>query len=322
MLNPKPKGYLLGAVAAASYGTNPLFALPLYGAGMNPDSVLLFRYLLALPILGLMLTLRGHSLRVRPRQAVALGGLGLLMAVSSLTLFLSYNYMAAGIASTLLFVYPILVAVLMALLFGERLSLRTLLCIAAAVGGIALLYKGEEGATLDTTGTLLVFASALSYAIYIVGVNRPGLQDVATLKVTFYVLMAGLLLFGGRLCGGAPLTLPSTWWEWGCCLALALFPTAISFLCTTAAIQYIGSTPTAILGALEPVTAVLLGMAFFGERLSLREFFGLVAIVTAVTFVVGSGVQNREHAAHPHTLPAYLMRLRKLFPRLRPRKRV
>lgn len=305
-MNAKAKGYLLGTVAAASYGMNPLFALPLYEHGMNPDSVLFFRYLLALPVLGLMIRARGRSFRLRRGEAPLLALFGLLFALSSLTLFQSYGYMDAGIASTLLFVYPILVAVIMAVFFRERLSAATAVCILTALLGIGLLYKGSDGATLSTTGTLLVMASALSYAVYIVGINRTRLKDVATVQVTFYVLLSGLSLFVVRLCSGAGLQVPDRWYLWGNLIALGVIPTAISLLCTTAAIQYIGSTPTAILGALEPVTALVFGVAVFGERLTPRDLAGILLILGAVGLVIaGSSV---GHA---------LVRLRKMFPKLR-----
>lgn len=299
---------MLASVAAATYGMNPLFALPLYAGGMNADSVLLLRYLLAIPLLGAMIVARGRSFRISLRQGLRLAVLGLVVAFSSLGLFLSYNYMDAGIASSLLFVYPIMVAVIMTCMYGERLSPVTMVCIAMALGGIALLYKSEGDATLSFTGTMLVMLSALSYAIYIVAVNRSGLDNIPTLTLTFYVLLFGVLLFVGRIACGSELTLPPAdrWWLWGCVVALAVFPTAISFLCTTAAIQYIGSTPTAILGALEPVTAVFFGVLVFGETLTLRIIIGLVMIIVAVTFVV----------AGPE-LPARLTRIRRLFPRLR-----
>ena len=241
-MNTKAKGYLLGAVAAATYGMNPLFALPLYKEGMDPDSVLFFRYLFAIPLVGAMLRVRrGWDFGLRARQIPALVVLGLLLSLSSLALFLSYNYMDAGIASTLLFVYPIMVALIMAVGFHERLTLQTALCILLAVAGIGLLYRAGDGATLSLTGTLLVMTSSLSYAIYIVGVNRPSLRELPTLKVTFYVLLFGLSLFLVRLDFGSAVTLPGRWYLWGNLVALALFPTAISFLCTTSAIQYIGS---------------------------------------------------------------------------------
>lgn len=304
-MNAKAKGYILGSIAAASYGMNPLFALPLYKAGMDPDSVLFFRYLFAIPLLGIMIKARGRSFKIQRKETFPLIIMGLLVALSSLTLFLSYNYMAAGIASTLLFVYPIMVALIMAMVFKEKLALQTIVCMLLALGGIGLLYKSEDGSTLSLIGTLLVFASSLSYAIYIVSINQTSLKNVATLKVTFYVLLFGLSLFVARLLYSGVLNTPDQWYLWANLLALAVFPTAISFLCTTGAIQYIGSTPTAILGALEPVTAIFFGIAVFGESLTVRESFGLVMIIVAVTFVIAGG-----------NITSQLVRFRKLFPRL------
>lgn len=304
-MNVKAKGYILGIIAAATYGMNPLFALPLYKAGMDPDSVLFFRYLFAIPVLGIMIKARGRNFRLQRKEILPLMIMGILVACSSLALFQSYNYMGVGIASTLLFVYPIMVALIMAFAFKEKLTLQTMLCILLALAGIGLLYKSGDGTTLSLTGVVLVMVSALSYAIYIVGVNRPMLRDIATLKLTFYVLLFGMVLFLVRVDFGKSLHMVDTWYLWGNLLALAVFPTAISFLCTTQAIQYIGSTLTAILGALEPLTAVFFGVVVFGESLTMRVGCGILLIIFAVTIIIaGSNVT------------AYLIRFRKLFPRL------
>lgn len=305
IMNVKAKGYILGAVAAATYGMNPLFALPLYKAGMNPDSVLFFRYLFAIPVLGMMIVARGRSFKLKRKEVLPLIIMGLLVALSSLALFQSYNYMDVGIASTLLFVYPILVALIMWIAFKEKLTLPTVLCILLALGGIGLLYKSGDGSTLNLTGIILVMISALSYAIYIVGVNQSTLKNLATLSLTFYVLLFGLVLFLVRVDFGQSLRVAETWYLWGNLIALAIFPTAISFLCTTQAIQYIGSTPTAILGALEPLTAVFFGVVVFGESLTLRLSCGMLMIILAVTLIIAGG-----------NITIYLVRFRKLFPRL------
>lgn len=192
----------------------------------------------------------------------------------------------------------------------EALPLQTVFCIFLALSGIALLYQSGDGTTLNLIGVSLVIASALSYAIYIVGVNRPILKDVATLKVTFYILLFGLSLFLIRVDFGQSLQIVDKWYLWGNLLALAVFPTAISFLCTTQAIQYIGSTPTAILGALEPVTAVFFGVTIFGETLTPRLGCGIILIILAVTFIIAGS-----------NITTYLVRFRKLFPRLPIKKR-
>ena len=306
LLSRKAKGYIIGAIAAASYGTNPLFALPLYDDGMNPDSVLFFRYLLALPVMGIMLLVRRgkEEFATTGKSLAQLAVMGLMMALSSLALFMSYGFMDAGIASTLLFVYPIMVALIMAGCFHEKLSLTTGICIVTALSGIALLYKSSDGTTLSLTGTLLVMASSLTYAIYIVGVNQTQLRNLPTLKVIFYVLLFGMSVFLIRFFTGSPFMIPSGPLLWLDLLGLALIPTAVSFVCTTSAIQLIGPTPTAILGALEPLTAVIIGVLVFGETITLRIAIGILLIVFAVSLVVAGGNITR-HLTH----------IRKLFPR-------
>ena len=252
-----------------------------------------------------MLIARGRHFRLEKRQLLPLIVLGWLLALSSLALFESYHYMAAGIASTLLFVYPIMVALIMTLCFREKLTKLTILCIVIALCGIGLLYQGDDGDTLSLIGVLLVMVSSLCYAIYIVAVNRPFLQGIATLKLTFYTLLFGVSLFIFRVDFGQSLQYPTHWYLWGSAICLAIFPTAISFLCTTQAIQCIGATPTAILGALEPLTAVFFGITIFGEAMTPRLALGILLIILAVTLIIAGS-----------TVTAHLLRLRKLFPRL------
>ena len=305
MVSEKVKGYALGIVAAATYGMNPLFALPLYEGGMDAGSVLFFRYLLALPVLGAMIRWRGRGFSVNGKSAVMLAAMGILMALSSLWLFLSYNYMDAGIASSLLFVYPIMVAVIMGCVFHEKLGWVTALSIVMALGGIGLLYQGDGNATLSVKGTLMVFASSLAYAVYLVYVSRSGLNHMPTVKVTFYVLLFGWMLFAVYVPLNGGLRFPSSGWLWVNVVSLAVFPTAVSLLCTTRAIQYIGSTPTAILGALEPVTAVFFGVTVFGEPFTARICTGLLLIIAGVTMVIASSTIHRQ-----------LLRLRRLWTRV------
>lgn len=286
MLGERSRGYLLGAIAAASYGLNPLFALPLYGAGMGADSVLFYRYVLAVVMLGALMLFRRQSFALRRRDIAPLMVMGILFSASSLLLFESYNLMDAGIASTILFVYPVMVAVIMAVGFHERVTVVTILSIVLACTGISLLYKGGDGTTLNLTGVVLVFLSALSYAIYIVGINRSSLRDLPTEKLTFYALVFGSLVYVVRLRGCVdlqPIPSPVLWIN---AFSLALFPTIISLVTMAGAIRRIGSTPTAILGALEPVTALFFGVVVFGEAFTLRIGVGVVLILTAVTLII------------------------------------
>ena len=287
MTNNKTKGFILGAIAAASYGMNPLFTLPLYSAGMSVDTVLFYRYSLAVIVLGIMMKFQKQSFAIKRVDVLPLCIMGLLFAFSSLFLFMSYNYMDAGIASTILFVYPVLVAILMAVVFKEKVSPITMFSIALAFVGISMLCKSPGGQTLSLVGITFVFLSSLSYAIYIVGVNRSSLKDMPIAKLTFYVLLFGLSVYVVRLQFCTELQVIPTPMLWINAVSLAVFPTVISLVTMTKAIHYIGSTPTAILGALEPVTALFFGVLVFGEQLTPRIILGILMVITAVTLIIG-----------------------------------
>jgi putative membrane protein len=287
MTNNKTKGFILGAIAAASYGMNPLFTLPLYSAGMSVDTVLFYRYSLAVIVLGIMMKFQKQSFAIKRVDVLPLCIMGLLFAFSSLFLFMSYNYMDAGIASTILFVYPVLVAIIMAVVFKEKVSPITMFSIALAFVGISMLCKSPGGQTLSLVGITFVFLSSLSYAIYIVGVNRSSLKDMPIAKLTFYVLLFGLSVYVVRLLFCTELQVIPTPMLWINAVSLAVFPTVISLVTMTKAIHYIGSTPTAILGALEPVTALFFGVLVFGEQLTPRIILGILMVITAVTLIIG-----------------------------------
>lgn len=302
--NIKLKGYALAALAAASYGTNPVFAVPLYKDGMNPVSVLLFRYGLCLPILALMLITRGHSIALKKEEILPAGILGILMAVSSLTLFQSYNYMNSGVASTLLFIYPVLVALLMTLIYHERFRVTTGICLILMASGLMLMLRTNGDISLSPQGLLLVFISSLTYALYLVmtNVNRK-IQQIPTLRLLFWQFLFGSSLFIFVICLGSPLILPAHSWGWINLAALALLPSVISLGFTTEAIHCIGSTPTAIFGALEPLTAVVLSVLILHQTMLPREIAGGILIMLATTLIV---------IADP--IDKVLTRMRKMFP--------
>lgn len=271
----KLKGYVLAALAAATYGTNPAFAVPLYEQGMNPTSVLIFRYLLSLPILLAMMAWRGQSLRLRRDEVMPAAVLGILMGLSSLGLFESYNYMNAGVASTLLFMYPVMVAVMMSFFFHERFRITTGLCLIVMGVGLVMLMRTDSGGGFSLVGFLFVFLSSLTYALYLVMTNVSGkAKRIPTVKLLFYQLLSGTLVFMAMLAGGEALVCPSGFAGWGNVTALSILPTALSLTCTTIAIHCIGSTPTAIFGALEPMTAVVLSVVFLGQTLAMNEIVG------------------------------------------------
>ncbi len=283
----KHKGIICGILAAICYGTNPLGALPLYEEGVNTSSVLFLRFSIATLILGVVMIANRKSFTVTRGELTTMASLGALMAVSSLTYYQSFRYMDAGIASTILFVYPVMVAVIMATFFREKVTATTITSIVLALTGIGLLYRGDAGISLSMTGVMLVMVSSLTYAVYIVIVNQSEIR-MSIVKLTFYVLLiCAMCLFAYSFTSSdLHLMLPPSPRAWFFACWLGLVPTVLSLLFMTIAVHEVGATPTAILGALEPLTAVAIGVMMFGEAFTFRLCVGIVLILAAVLLIV------------------------------------
>ncbi len=282
----KVKGFAAGIIAAVCYGTNPLGTLELYGDGFSSGSVLIHRYLLAVAMFAVVMLWKRESFKIKVGHAIRLAVLGAMFSLSSCTLYLSFHYMAAGIASTLLFVYPIMTAVLMTVFFHEKLTWTTTIAILLAVSGVGLLYQGDGNEKLSTAGFALVMVSSLLYALYIISVNRVHME-MSNIKFTFWILVFGCLtMVVFSLISGESFQLLETPKQWVCAAQLALLPTVLSLFFMTISINLVGSTPAAIMGALEPVTAVIIGVFVFGESFSLQLGVGIIAILAGVTLII------------------------------------
>lgn len=285
--NMKHKGFVCGILAAICYGTNPFGALPLYAEGVNTSSVLFYRFSMAVLMLGLMLMVQRKSFLVTRGELKTLASLGVLFAASSITYYQSFRFMDAGIASTILFVYPVMVAVIMAAFFREKVTATTVSAIVLALTGIGLLYKGDGGVSLSAMGVLLVMVSSLTYAVYIVVVNQSSIR-MSSLKLTFYVLLICWLSLWAYSLSSPELSLmlPPSPRAWFFACWLGLVPTVLSLVLMTVAVHEVGATPTAIMGALEPLTAVVIGVLVFQEVLTLRLVVGIILILSAVLLIV------------------------------------
>lgn len=288
MKNKSIKGYINGVLASISYGTNPLFALPMYKAGLGVNSVLFYRYFFAVLIYGLWIKFaKKSSFKITFKEGVCLFILAVLFSLSSLLLFDSFNYMEAGLACTILFVYPVIVAIISSLFFKEKITLKIIVSIFLTTIGILFLYNGKPDEGLNLKGVLSVLLSALSYALYIIGVkNIKIVKHIKYDKLSFYIMFFGLFvyIFNLRFCSLLePLNSPSTII---CALMMSLIPTVISIETINVAIKLIGSTKTAILGALEPLTALFFGVVIFDETLTLRIMLGVALILFGVILIV------------------------------------
>ena len=287
------KGYINAIIAAVSYGTNPLFALPMYSHGFGVNSVLFYRYLFAVLLYGLWIKLyKKISLKITLEEFFALLVFGIIFALSSLLLFASFKYMDSGLACTILFVYPIMIALISKIFYNEHLPGVIWFALLLTVGGVALLYGGSINGQISPRGLIYVILSALTDAVYMVGIKHNKiLKQIKPDKISFYVMLFGLSVFIWNLKFCTELQPINNWLVLVCALMLAIFPTIISLETITFGIKFIGATKTAIIGALEPLTALFFGVLFFHEIITLKIFLGIIMILTGVIAVI----LNKKH---------------------------
>lgn len=281
-------GYLAGFIAGVSYGTNPLFAKPLLESGVPVLVMLLFRYGISAAILAIWMLAKREQFRVKGNEIALLVLLGILFAFSSLFLFFSYEFIPSGLATTLVYLYPVFVALIMVFLRFYP-SWQTWLSIIATFGGILLLSSPSTRASIRIPGIILAVASALSYAFYLVIVNRSKrIKNVSEHTLTLYALLTGAFLFAAirTLQGGSITEGINTASDWGNLIGLAIVPTMISLLTLAVSSRYIGPTKTSILGVFEPLTAILIGTLLFGESLTMKMGIGVAVCISAVVFMV------------------------------------
>ena len=282
-------GYPAGIITGVTYGLNPLFAVPLMNKGAAIESILFFRYLFAVVLLGAFLLLTKQSFRINAKQAGVLLVLGLLYTSSSLFLFEAYNYIASGLATTLIFLYPVLVAIIMVFLRVVP-SWPVWMAIAATFGGVLVMtQQGSGGEAIDPIGVALSLGSALVYALFIVVINRSkAIAEISNTLLTFYALTVGAVVFLGKIAFSdtaitAGITSGSDWLN---LVGLALLPTIVSTATLAIATRNIGATKASVLGVFEPITAILVGTLMFGEPLTTNIVVGIGIAIVAVTFMI------------------------------------
>ena len=281
-------GYPAGIITGITYGLNPLFAKPLMNAGASTEAILLFRYGIAVILLGAYLLLKKENFRITLKQAGVLLSLGLLYTASSTFLFEAYKYIASGLATTLVFLFPAMVAIIMVFLKVVP-SWPVWLSIAATFAGVMIMTGGAGTETVNPLGVWFSIASAFVYALFIVIINRSKvISSIPNSLLTFYALLTGTFFFIGRcLFSGADLTAGlDGGMAWCNLIGLAILPTIVSTASLAVATRNIGATKASVLGVFEPITAILVGTLVFGEALTPNIIAGILISIVAVTFMI------------------------------------
>ena len=275
------KGYLCAFISAFTYGLIPLFMIPIKKEeSFSVDATLFYRFLIASGAIVFFLFYQKEKLRISFREGLIMSLLGILYALSAEFLFLAYDYLSPGIASTIFFSYPIIVALVLILFYKEKLTIPTLLSLLLVVVGVGVLSI-KKGEALNYIGLGISLLGALVYALYILIVNKVRIES-SGVKISFYSMLFSSLYFLVKSLLLRESISISSWALAGDLTLFAIITTSLSLVTLVYAVRYIGSTPTAIMGAFEPIVAVLISVGLFGEQLTPSLVIGGMVIITGV----------------------------------------
>ncbi len=294
----KFKGFLYGIVASSTFGLLPLFTLPVMGEGLTTFSILSYRMLFASILVAVLMLIGRVSFATNLKELRWFAVLGFLYYGSAALLFQAYGGMASGLATTLHFMYPVSVTLIMALVYKQRPSVVTICAIILSLVGVALLCLRESSTGVSSLlSILLVLLSGVCYAVYLVLVSTVRrINQQNSQKLTFYVLMfSGAFFMLSALQGGGLQIIPSA--SAGINLLLmATLPTLLSNLALVRSVKNIGSTLTSVLGAMEPLTAIIVGILVFDESLRGLMIVGIILILVSVSLIVLSPLLDKRIA--------------------------
>lgn len=261
--------------------------------GVDSGTLVLLRYGFATVMLAILLPIFGISFSITKKQFAAFAAFGLFSGgVTSWFLSQSYLYMFAGIATMFHFSYPIFVAVLMSVIYKEKLSRKTVAAIIAAVLGMALMadIKGD----FSPVGTIFALISGLTLAIYIIAAKKSAFSVLHPMKIVFYSSLVSTIFLAATQLAGRNINLPSNTSDWVRIVVISLLCTVASHSLLAYGIQKLGATTGAIISMSEPLVSVAAGAVIINEIPSARVQAGCALVLAALVVLILSNSKKEK----------------------------
>ena len=283
------KGVIYAVISSTTFGLIPLFTVPLLQGGVSSQTLLFYRFLFATLMMIAVVWIKKIDVKLGFNQLRVVFGLSMLYALTAILLIESYKDIPSGIATTIHFLYPLAVTLIMSWFYGEQTSTITYIALSVSIIGVLLLAWGSHDGGNFRIGVLLALGTVVTYALYIVGVMKSRASKIDSIILTLYVLLVCTMLFFLYAMTTSGIEPIHGYIEWRDLIMVALLCTVISDYTLVLAIKKIGSTMTSILGSMEPMTAVVVGVVYFGERFDMVSIAGVILIIIAVVMVIVQG---------------------------------
>jgi drug/metabolite transporter (DMT)-like permease len=275
------KGKLYLISSAIIYGILPFLTSVAYRGGVNGITLTFLRSVMSLPLLFTVIKANGHTLKVSARQLEKITVLAVFGGVMPLlTLYMSYNYISTGLASTLHFIYPLIIILSSAVIYHQRPSRRILSAVVFVTVGIFMF--ADINTVSNKIGIVLAVLSGVFYSFYVIYIDRSGLDKMDFIVLTFYVsLIMSIALFVFALISGklsfdmSPLA-----WSFSAVISLAANLGAMPLF--QLGVRLEGAEAAGILSTVEPITSVALGALLLGESVGAEQIMGGAMILLGV----------------------------------------
>jgi drug/metabolite transporter (DMT)-like permease len=274
------RGLTLVALSTVAYGILPILGKVAYGAGVAVMPLLAWRYVVAAAFL--------LALERGPRpplgERVRLWAIGSVFVVNSIAYFRALERIPASVTALVLYTYPVIVALLAALVGVERLTGRAVLAALGAFAGCALTARGAPAdAPLSLSGVAWALVAALVYASYIVLSSRFG-AGVPARVLALHLAQASAVACVAASLAGEGLSLPLDPRGLLAVAGIGVVSTVVAMIAFLAGMALVGPTRASVLSSLEVVVTLLLAFLFLGERLGPAQWAGAALILGAVAF--------------------------------------
>lgn len=287
------KGYFMVILSAFLYGCMPMLTRYIYAEGVNRETVVLLRNLLALPVLAVLAWRQNGSFKIPVKSLPAVIVIALMgCCVTPLLLYSSYQYIATGTATVFHFVYPAVVVLIGLLFLRKKINKQTLLAVCICVLGICLFYDPNE--PLDWRGCAFALFSGVTYAVYIVVLSAFRYQEVTGFKLQFYASVICSVCMLAVCWAGGLLTLPATVTGWVLCVILAMIIGFGAVALFQRGTFLIGGERASVLSTVEPLTGVIVGAIVFQERITPFTFVGVVLVLAACVLIAAADAKHKE----------------------------
>ncbi len=277
----RTKGLAFGILAGFIYGFTPILGKLTYLEGSNPISLTFYRSFLSIPFFFVMLKYNKIPLKVNKTQFKKLAVLGLLSSLTTLSLYGSYNYISVGMGTTIHYIYPVLVTAACIIIFNEKISRDKVVSLILSTIGITLFFEGS----INMAGIFMALSSGIFFAAYLLFMDKSGLNSIYPFKITFYtaIFTSVYIFIFSTISKTLVTTMTFTGWSYTILIAVLVSFLANTFV--TLGVKYVGPTVTSIVGMLEPITSIVMGVLFLKETVKLRIILACVFILTGVLIV-------------------------------------